>query len=155
MDREELLLKQMEYVKEQIASIEKKIGSYPEDGKGFKELVDGYNKWVDRYNALVDEYGKLNSVDLEEEQLELEKDKLDFEKEKFDYENMHKEKTERVDRVFRGAEIAAKILVPCLAITGSVAIAKLSYMNDAELKLCNGRIFGGLKEVIKLATMKL
>lgn len=132
MDKD-TLMEQIEFARARIEELERKIECSDPEEKGYTGLIEGYIKWTDRYNTLVDKFNSIEDVE--------EKDKLS--------------KKELIDVILRSAELGAKIIVPVIMLVGTVAVAKLAYANDADLKLCNGRIFGSVREVLKLATMKL
>lgn len=95
-------------------------------------------------------------------QEELENDKLNLEREKFaaDQMNIAKEHKhamwkEPVDIGLKVLDLGVKVAVPIIGITGAAALAVLSYENNQELKLCDGRIFTGARDVLKLATGKI
>lgn len=161
-----ILLDQIDYVQARIEEIDNKVINWKPEDKGYKELVDSYNKWIDRYDDLLDKLEHIDDFDVERERLtiqetieqdkiNLEQDKLRFEREKFTKDIEDQKKKETVEIIFRSADLGVKVLVPTLAIAGTWAVAKLSYMNDAELKLCNGRVAGNVKELLRIATMKV
>lgn len=147
MERE-ILLDQIDFVQARIEEIDKKVINWKPEDKGYKELVDSYNKWIDRYNDLLDKLEHINDIDIDVEKLKLER-------EKFIHDIEEQKRKEPIELIFRSADLGVKILAPILAITGTVAVAKLAYLNDTDLKLCNGRIFGQTRDLIKLATMKV
>ena len=168
-----ILLDQIDYVQARIEEIDNKVINWKPEDKGYKELVDSYNKWIDRYDDLLDKLEHIDDFDVEREKIKLEserltiqetieqdkinleQDKLRFEREKFTKDIEDQKKKETVEIIFRSADLGVKVLVPTLAIAGTWAVAKLSYMNDAELKLCNGRVAGNVKELLRIATMKV
>ena len=154
MDKE-LLQDQLEYISERIDSTEKAIKDYEPDKKGFKDLVEVLQKWTDLYNETLDKLQHADDMNLEVETFALEIEKFIFEKDKFDYEKNCQKHKELVEMIFRGVETGIKIAIPCTFILGSFAMAKFSYMSDADLKLCNGRINTSARELLKTAFMSL
>ena len=165
----------MDFLKDQIDNalaraeeIDKKIINLEPDQKGYKELVDSYNKWIDTYKTMMDKFLHYDDPDVEVLKLELEREKLkiqqeieqdklnlDTEKvhldrEKFAYDVEQNKKRELIDIIFKSVDVGAKVLVPTLSLTGIIYVANLAYMNDADLKLCNGRIIGGVKDILKI-----
>ena len=134
MDKD-TLMNQIEFAWARIEELEGTLEHADPEGKGYNGLIDAYVKWVDRYNNLVEKLNRMEDVEEDKE------DKLS--------------KKEIIDVILRSAELGAKVLIPVVGLVGTVAIAKLAYANDADLKLCNGRIFGSVREVLKLATMRL
>lgn len=169
----EILLDQIDFVQARIEEIDSKVINWKPEDKGYKELLDSYNKWIDRYDVLLDRLEHIDDLDVERERnnldrdkltiqetieqdkIELEKEQLRLDREKFAYDIENQKKKEVVEIIFRSADLGVKVLIPTLAIAGTWAVAKLSYMNDAELKLCNGRVAGNVKELLKIATMKI
>lgn len=165
----EILKDQIDFAQARIEEIEKQVINTEPDAKGYKELVEGYNKWIDRYNDLLNQLEHFNDVDIDRENLELEKEKLQIEqdkinleaerirldREKFAHDVEATKKHEAVDVIFRSAELGVKVAVPLIALAGTIAIAKLAYVNDTDMKLCDGRVFAGAKDLIRLATMKI
>ena len=165
MDKE-ILLDQLDWVQARIEEVERQVLNYPSDGKGYKELVEGYNKLVDRYDKLLDDVEHFDDESIEEKQLRvqteiennkinLETEKLRLDREKFAYDTQNAPRKEIEDVIFRTVDIATRLAVPVIGFMGIRYVANLSYMNDAELKLCNGRIAGGVKDMLKVLTMKV
>ncbi len=179
MEREQLL-DQIDFAQARIEEIEHVVINANPTEKGFKELIESYNKCIDRYDELItreehfdDETLESRKLDIEEmkvkvetEKLEIEKkriaalsytesEKLEFERQKFDKEVGAAKWKDPVDIALRVGELGIKVAVPIIGIVGTMAVAKLAYINDAELKLCNGRIFASAKELIKLTTTKV
>lgn len=92
--------------------------------------------------------------EIEQDKVNLDTERLRLEREKFGHDVVAETRGEIIEVIFRSADIGVKLLVPTLAIAGTWAVAKLSYMNDADLKLCNGRVAGNVKELLRIATMK-
>lgn len=176
----ETLKNQIDYVQARIEEIDKQIINTNPSDKGYKELIDSYNKWIDRYNDLIEklahfgedseekikndlERDKINlerskivtNNELEVDKINLESEKIRLEREKFAHEVECQNLNQKLDIIFRTADVGTKILVPTMGLIGVVYVAKLAYMNDAELKLCNGRIFGGVKDILRILTTKL
>lgn len=172
---ESVLLDQLDFTQARIEEIEKQVINYNPDQKGYKELVDSYNKWIDRYNTLMDKVEHFDDVDIEERKLafemekfkvqqELEQDKLNLEtvkaqleREKFAY-SVESDKIgpkDIVDTSLKVGELGVKVAVPVIGLIGTVALAKIAYTNDLDLKLCNGRIWPSAKEMLKIATGKI
>lgn len=178
MDRT-VLLNQIDFVQARIEEMDKLVINGNPAEKGFKEIMDNYNKWTDRYNELMVQLEKLDKEDLEKERLnlerdkfefqkasevdkneieklkvsiqeELEQDKLNLERDRFAYEVKKSRLDKALDVGLKVGELGVRVAVPIIGVCGTIAVAKLSYINDAELKLCNGRIFAGAKEIIKL-----
>ena len=51
--------------------------------------------------------------------------------------------------------MTGRLLVPIAGLAGVVYVANLAYMNDSKLELCNGRVFGGVKDLLKVITLKV
>lgn len=128
MDKQ-TILKELEFVQVRVTEIEEDMLQTGPDEKGYVGKVEAYNKWIDRYNALIDKLDQLDHEEVEKKQLK---------------------KKETVDIIFKAADLGLKILVPIFVALVSLGIAKLSYANDQNLELCNGRIFGSVKDVLKL-----
>lgn len=179
-----ILLDQLDWVQARIEEVERQVINYDPDGKGYKELVEGYNKLVDRYDKLLDSVEHFDDENLEDKQLriqkeiednkialereklqtqeEIEQDKINLEteklrldREKFAYDTQNAPRKEIEDVIFKTVDIATRLAVPVIGFMGIRYVANLSYMNDAELKLCNGRIAGGVKDMLKVLTMKV
>ncbi len=169
----ETLNDHIDFVQARIEEIEKQVINYDPDKKGYKELVDGYNKWIDRYHELLIERDQLEKDDIEMAKLELERermkideeierDKINLEedkhrldREKFAYEVEHQKGRELISDILEVAEITGKILVPIAGLTGVIYVANLAYMNDSKLELCNGRVMGCAKDVLKVLMMRV
>jgi hypothetical protein len=98
------------------------------------DVVKAYNDWGDTYTRLVDELDQFD-ISAEKEKAEKRKDAIDL--------------------GLRVAELGCKVAIPIIGVTTTLALAKLSYIQDSNMVLCNGRIFPMAKDVIKLATTKL
>lgn len=173
MDKEEFLTNQIDYVQARIEEIDRDIINTSPDAKGSKELIDSYNKWVDRYGELTDRLEHIDDIDidqaklaLEEKRMEIEEEierdkinleteKLRFDREKFAYEIEHQKDRELIDDIFEAFGIAGKFAVPIASVTAVIYVANLAYMNDSKMELCNGRIIGGVKDLIKIMALKL
>lgn len=166
-----VLLDQIDFVQARIEDVDKKVINCEADEKRYQFLLEAYNKWVDRYNELMDKLEEIddeNKVDIEMEKIQVEKlkiasqkeieqskinldaEKLNLDREKFYHEVRMEKRKEPIDIIFRSADLGVKVLVPVLGITATMAVAGLAYVNDAELKLCNGRIFAQAREVLKV-----
>lgn len=172
MDKDKLL-DQLDWVQARIEEIEGQVLNYDPDKKGYKELVDGYNKLVDRYNEILQTIENLDKPDVEMEKIDLERErmriteeieqdkinldreKLRLEREKFAHDIEVQTKKDVEELIFRSLETGVKVLVPIASLTGIVYVANLAYMNDADFKLCNGRVIGGVKDILKVLTMKV
>ena len=172
MDKQ-LLMDQLDFATERIEELEGVIKSTDPSAKGYKELADSYNKWQDRYDDIYCKLNELDKVDVEAENLkleqerlqfdidklncesELERKKLQFEIKKFNYETEAKKKDDLVNIIFRGAEVVVKLIVPLAGVAATVGLGKLAYVQDSNMGLCDGRVWGQTKDVIKFASMKL
>lgn len=150
MEREQLL-DQIDFAQARIEEIERVLINANPTEKGFKELVESYNKWIDRYDELITREEHFDDEALESRKLDIEEMKVKVETEKLEIEK----KRIPVDIALRVGELGIKVAVPIIGIVGTMAVAKLAYINDAELNLCNGRIFASAKELIKLTTTKV
>lgn len=172
MDRDELL-NQIDFAQARIEETERLIINFNPAEKGFKELVDSYNKWIDRYNEFMTQLDNFDKEDIEVQKLNLErykiavqeaidKEKMDidraklaFDQDKFEHDAKQEKWKEPVDIGLKAVELGVRVAVPIIGIAGTMALASLAYTNDAELKLCNGRIFASAKEVLKLCTSRV
>ena len=93
--------------------------------------------------------------ELEQDKINLEAEKLRLDREKFAYEIEHQKSRELVDDIFEAFSVAGQMLIPIASLTGIIYVANLSYMNDSKLELCNGRVFGGVKDLLKVISMKV
>lgn len=170
---EDYLKEQIDYVQARIEEMDKLIINANPTEKGYKELVDSYNKWIDRYKELMDELKHFGEEDIEKAKLDFEKekmraldeienDKIDLERErlrldreKFAHDIEHQKGEELKEVIFMSAELMAKVAVPLVTVSAMVGVAKLSYAKDLDLELCNGRVMGTVKDLLKLATMKV
>lgn len=159
---EQFLRDQIDWVQARIEEMDTLVINTNPADKGSKELLDCYNKLVDRYGELTDELKHLNDVDIEEARLELEQDKINLDeerlrldREKFAYEVEHGKDRELIGDIFEAIELTSKIAVPVLSLTAVVYVANLAYMNDSKLELCNGRVIGGVKDLLKIMTMRV
>lgn len=172
MDKQ-FLLDQLDYVQARIEEIDEQVINNNPTEKGYKELIDSYNKWVDRYDALLEKIEHFDDEDLEKRKLDIESDKntvlydvesrkieldrerLLFEKEKFQHEIQTQKIEKTTDIIFRSGDLLVRGMVPLIGLAGVIYVANLAYMNDEQLKLCNGRIAGGVKDALKIMTMKV
>ena len=172
MDRKKLE-DHIDFVQARIEEVDKRIINLNPDDKGYKESVDSYNKWIDRYHELLEKLEHLDDVDVEVRKLELEEEKqkameqieqdklnlaqeqLRLDREKFAHDVQDQKDKEIIEVVLRSADIGVKVLVPTLTLAGMISLAKFAYMNDEELKLCNGRIWIGPKELLKMLNLKI
>lgn len=173
MDRLDFLKNQLDYVQARIEEIDEKVINGNQGDKGYKEVIDSYNKWVDQYNVLLEKIDHVNDIDIDIAKLELDKERLQIEqeieqeknnlkaeeirleREKFAYDVEHQKKQDTVNEIFEVLEITGKLLVPIAGLTGVIYVANLAYMNDSKLELCNGRIMGGVKDLLKIMAMKV
>lgn len=185
MDNERLLTKDklldnIDYVQARIEELDDIIIQARQTDKGYKEVIDVYNKWTDQYRELMTKLEHFDDADIEKEKLELEKmrlnlerdkqtimqqieqdkinvetEKLRLDREKFACEIEVRKRDEIKDIIFEAAEIGIKLAVPLIAVVGTIGVAKLSYMNEEEFKLCNGRVYGEVKDLLKIVTMKV
>lgn len=169
----ETLKNQIDYVQARIEEIDKQIINTNPSDKGYKELIDSYNKWIDRYDDLIEKLAHFGedseekiknelerlkietNQEIETDKVNLEAERLRLDRERFAHEVECQNLNQKLDIIFRSADVGTKILVPTMGLIGVVYVAKLAYMNDAELKLCNGRIFGGVKDILRILTTKL
>lgn len=172
MDKEKLL-DQLDYVQARIEELDELIINARQSDKGYKEVIDVYNKWTDRYNELLTTLEHFDDVDIEQEKLEFEKEKfkttteieqdkinveserIRLDREKFTHDIEIQKRNEIKDIIFEAAELGIKISVPLIAAAATISVAKLSYMNEEEFRLCNGRVYGGVKDLLKLVTLKV
>lgn len=168
----EVLKDQIDFVQARIEEIERQVINYEPDKRGFKELVLVYNSLIDRYNELVTKLEHFDDEDIEKAKFEFEKERFQIEeeierdkieidrekvrldREKFAYDVEHQKSRELVSDILEVVEITGKLLVPIASLTGIVYVANLSYMNDSKLELCNGRVFGGVKDMLRILTLK-
>lgn len=147
MDRQ-VLTDQMDFLATSIEEVETKIKDTDPSDKSYLQLLEAHNKLLDLYEAL---YNKLEDVD----KFDLECEKLNFEKERFKYQTEHDSKREKKEDIQKWVELALKIGVPVVVGLIMFGIAKMSYLQDNEMKLRNGNVFGLVKDVAKLAVMKV
>lgn len=137
---QEYLREQMAIVNEQIEDLRKTISAYDPTDKGYSDLVNAYLHWFNRYIELSEQ---LENFDKNKE---LEKVKFEIAEEK----RVQEEKDKKFDKTMRILELSAKVAIPALAVVASVALAKLSFAEESDLKICNGRIFSFGKDLVKL-----
>lgn len=137
---QEYLRKQMAIVNEQMEDLRKTISAYDPTDKGYSELVTAYHRWFDKYIELSEQ---LENFDKNKE---LEKVKFEIAEEK----RVQDEKDKKFDKTMRILELSARVAIPALAVVASVALAKLSFAEESDLKICNGRIFSFGKDLVKL-----
>lgn len=137
---QEYLREQMAIVNEQIEDLRKTISAYDPTDKGYSDLVNAYIHWFNRYIELSEQ---LENFDKNKE---LEKVKFEIAEEK----RVQEEKDKKFDKTMRILELSAKVAIPALAVVASVALAKLSFAEESDLKICNGRIFSFGKDLVKL-----
>lgn len=130
----EILERRIEFVEAQIGFLEEQMENMSPADKGYMDVVKAYNDWGDTYTRLVDELDHFD-ISASKEKAEKRKDAIDL--------------------GLRVAELACKVAVPVIGVTTTLALAKLSYIQDSNMVLCNGRIFPMAKDVIKLATTKI
>ena len=110
------------------------INGTPPNEKGYEDLIQAYLKWTDIYDDILDQISDLDKADAKEAEAKKEK---------------------RIDLIFRSLDLVCKIAVPILCISASVGVAKLSYVQDSQMQLCNGRVMGSAKDLMNLAKMKV
>ena len=137
---QEYLREQIAIVNEQMEDLRKTISAYDPTDKGYGELVNAYLHWLNRYLELNEQ---LENFDKNKE---LEKVKFEIAEEK----RVQDEKDKKFDKTMRILELSAKVAIPTLAVVASVALAKLSFAEESDLKICNGRIFSFGKDLVKL-----
>ena len=137
---QEYLREQIEYAKTQIEDLQKVLNAYDPTEKGYDGLVTAYNRWCDRLSDLNEQYSNFEkNQQLEEVRFkEAEERKVKDEKDK------------KFDKTMRVLELSAKVAIPAIAVITSVALAKLSFAEESDLKICNGRIFSFGKDLVKL-----
>lgn len=174
----------MEEMDKLIINYDPEKKGYEEALKNLNKLTDRYDELLDRIEHFDDpdieaeklklEADKLtvnetieqNKLKLEEDKLKvneeieqnkinLDSEKVRLDREKFAFDVEQAKKHDVIDIIFRTGELGAKIAIPILGFMGVRYVANLSYMNDEEMKLCNGRIAGGVKDMIKIMTMKV
>lgn len=174
---EEFLKNQIDYVQARIEEMDDKVINTDPSEKEFKGLIDNYNKWTDQYMILLDRLEHINDENLEREKLDLEKikvenqfklemeklnrteeleqDKLNLDRDKFAYEVKKNRWEKPVDIILKVGDIGARVAVPLIGMSVTTALATLAYMNDSELKLCNGRIQKQAETVLRIMTSKV
>lgn len=133
MTREELLSRK-DYAESKIEELCDFINGTPPNEKGYEDLIQAYLKWTDIYDDILDQISNLDKADAKEAEAKKEK---------------------RIDLIFRSLDLACKIAVPILCISASIGVAKLSYAQDSQMQLCNGRVMGSAKDLMNLAKMKV
>ena len=93
--------------------------------------------------------------EIEQDKINVETEKIRLEREKFANDVKVQLRSEIEQDIFETAELAVKIGVPVAVILAVVGVAKLSYTKEAELELCNGRVFGGIKDLLSLARLAI
>lgn len=169
----EELRNHIDFIQARIEETERLVINANPSDKGYKELVDSYNKYIDRYNELMTQLEHFDDVDIDKAKLdfeierfkteeEIERDKIDLDRErlrldreKFAYDVEHQKSRELLSDILEVAEVTGKILVPIAGLTGVIYVANLAYMNDSKLELCNGRVIGGVKDLLKIITLKV
>ena len=170
----------MEDMDQVVINYDVKDKGYEEALKNLNKLTDRYDELLDRIEHFDDVNVDAEKVKLEAEKLKLEADKLTLEKsriesnqeleqdkinleteklrlerEKFASDVEQAKKKETIDIIFKTSDVIVKLAVPILGFAGVRYVANLSYMNDEQMKLCNGRIAGGVKDMLKIMTMKV
>lgn len=136
MERE-YLQKRIEFAEGQIEFLSDLIANSDPANKNYLQIVQCYDDWV-------------SYKDREEKKLETLDSELDDKEEK-----EYRRKKDKTDLTLRYLELGCKVAVPILTVLTTVAIAKLSYASDADLKLCNGRIMGLSKDLIRTIGAKI
>lgn len=136
MERE-YLQKRIEFAEGQIEFLSDLIANSDPANKNYLQIVQCYDDWV-------------SYKDREEKKLENLDSELDDKEEK-----EYRRKKDKTDLTLRYLELGCKVAVPILTVLTTVAIAKLSYASDADLKLCNGRIMGLSKDLIRTIGAKI
>lgn len=137
MEREHLQ-QRIDFAEEQIKLFSELIANTDPADKEYMQLVQCYDGWV-------------SYKDRAEKKL----DGLDSELEDKEEEREYRRKKDKADLTLRYVELGCKIAIPILTVMTTVALAKLSYANDADLKLCNGRIMGLSKDLIRTIGAKV
>ena len=130
----EVLENRIAYAEDRLSALEEQVENHLPSDKGYLELVNAYNGWADVYTSLINE---LETFD------EKQAEKLEAIKEK------------KRDLILRYVELGCRIGVPILSIIAGMSIAKLSYVQDANLALCNGRVMANAKDIVNIAKMKV
>lgn len=130
----EILERRIEFAENQIMILEEQIESMSTDEEGYLDTVKAYDHWSDNYTRLVEQLDNLEIAKEEESKAK---------------------KKDTIDLGLRVAELGCKVAVPVIGVVTTVALAKLAYMQDGNMVLCNGRIFPMAKDVIKMATVKI
>ena len=128
---QENLQKRIEFAEGQIKLFGELIADTDPADEMYMSFVKGYDSWVD-YKEKAEK--KLDALESD----------LDKEEEK-----EYQRKKDKADLTLKWVELGCKVAVPILTVLTTVAIAKLSYASDADLKLCNGRIMGLSKDLIR------
>lgn len=135
---QEYLQKRIEFAEGQIEFLSDLIANSDPANKNYLQIVQCYDDWVSYKDR---EEKKLENLDSELDDKEEEKEYI--------------RKKDKTDLTLRYLELGCKVAVPILTVLTTVAIAKLSYASDADLKLCNGRIMGLSKDLIRTIGAKI
>ena len=129
----EVLKARLNDVEDRVSRLEVMIDEANPTDKGYTDLVTAFNKWSDIYMKLEEDV----------ERLELQDELEDRVKEK------------RIDLALKCAEIVCKTAIPLIAIGASIGVAKLSYTQDAQLKLRNGNVMASARDLMQMARLKV
>lgn len=129
-EKKESLLKQKDYLETKIEEVCDFINSTPVTDASYDKLTETYLRLTKMYDDVLD---KIRQLDSEEEI----------------------KKSKRVDIIFRSADLAVKIAVPLISVAAGIALAKLSYVQDANMVLKNGNVMVNARDVVQLAKLKV
>lgn len=107
------------------------------------------------------EFAKINAdkdkqnllQEIEQDKINNETERIRLDREKFANDVKVQKRGEIEQAIFETAGLAVKIGVPVAVILAVVGVSKLSYVKEAELELCNGRVYGGIKDLLALARL--
>ena len=93
--------------------------------------------------------------ELEQDKINVETERLRLERERFAHDVQVQKRAEIEQAIYEVLELSVKIGVPVAVILAIVGVSKLAYVKEAQLELCNGRVYGGIKDLLSLARLAI
>lgn len=93
--------------------------------------------------------------ELEQDKINVETERLKLERERFAHDVQVQKRAEIEQAIYEVLELSVKIGVPVAVILAIVGVSKLAYVKEAQLELCNGRVYGGIKDLLSLARLAI
>lgn len=93
--------------------------------------------------------------ELEQDKINVENERLRLDREIFANDVKVQKREEIENGIFEVLELSVKIGVPVAVILAIVGVSKLAYVKEQNLELCNGRVYGGIKDLLSLARLAI